>query len=265
MPRFAANLSFLFGEVEFLDRFDAAARAGFEAVEYLFPYAWTPEQLAERLQRHTLTQALFNAPPGDWDTGERGITCLPGREGEFQDSLETAITYAKALDCKNVHIVAGLMPQGADREVCEHVFRDNLRFACQAFAPHGLNVMIEPINQRDMPGFFLRDTRHAIAVIGDVNAANLKLQYDVYHAQISEGDLAVTIKNNLAHIGHVQIANPPDRHEPGEGEIDYGYLFGCLDAWGYGGWIGCEYRPATTTLDSFAWAAPYGIGPKAQE
>lgn len=262
MPRFNANLTYLFGEHAFLDRFAAARDAGFAAIEFLFPYQWTPEELAERLQLSGLVQVLFNSPPGDWDAGERGIACLPDREGEFQDSLETVIAYAKALDCKNVHVVAGMIRDGMKPEACERAFRDNLTFAAKAFAPHGITAMIEPINQRDLPGFFLRDSRHALAVMKDVGADNVKLQFDVYHAQITEGDLAITLRDSLPHIGHMQIANPPDRHEPGCGEIDYGYLFDRLDEWGYDGWIGCEYRPSTTTLKSLAWAAPYGIGSK---
>jgi hydroxypyruvate isomerase len=263
MPRFAANLTFLFGEHAFLDRFAAARDAGFRAVEFLFPYQWTPEELAERLHDNNLTQALFNAPPGDWDAGERGIACLPGRESEFEDSLETVMNYATALDCQSVHVVAGLIGEDMDRGACERTFRDNLSVAAKAFAPHGITAMIEPINQRDLPGFFLRDSQHALAVLNDVDADNVKLQFDVYHAQITEGDLAITLRDCLPHVGHMQIANPPDRHEPGCGEIDYAYLFDRLDEWGYDGWIGCEYHPSTATLDSLAWAAPYGIGPHA--
>jgi len=260
MPRFAANVSYLFGEHPFLDRFAAARAAGFQAVEFQFPYAWPADEVGERVRQNGLVQVLFNAPPGDYDAGERGIACLPGRETEFQDSLETIITYAQALDCSRVHIVAGLVGDGMDRDACERTYRDNLAVAAKTLASHGITVMIEPLNQRDQPGFFLRDTRHALAVMADVGADNVKLQYDLYHAQITEGDLAVTIRETLPHIGHIQIANPPGRNEPGAGEIDFAYLFDRLDEWGYDGWIGCEYRPSTTTLDSLAWAAPYGIG-----
>lgn len=264
MPKFAANLSFMFTELPFLDRFAAAAAAGFDAVEYLFPYDYPGEVLAARLQDAGLTQALFNSPAGDWTAGERGLACLPDRVEQFRAGVRKAIEYAGVLDCRRVHVMAGLADPGADPgadpATLSATYRDNLAYAAEAFAEHGITALIEPINQRDIPGFYLRDSGHALAVIAEVGRANLKLQYDVYHAQITEGDLAKTIEAAFDRIGHIQIANPPDRHEPDDGEINYPYIFALLDRLGFDGWIGCEYRPRAGTTEGLAWAAEYGIG-----
>ena len=260
MPKFAANLSFMFTEVPFLDRFAAAAAAGFKAVEYLFPYDYDGDELAARLAEAGLVQALFNTPPGDWAAGERGLACLPDRAGEFQAGVQAAIDYAGKLDCRRVHVMAGLITADADADAYAAAYRANLAHAADALAAHGITALIEPINQRDIPGFYLRDSGHALQVIEDVGRDNLKLQYDVYHAQITEGDLAKTIEAVLDTIGHMQIANPPDRHEPDDGEINYPYLFRLLDRLGYDGWIGCEYRPREGTTAGLGWAAEYGIG-----
>ncbi len=254
MPKFAANLSFLFNEVDFLNRFEAAARAGFKGVEYLFPYAWPAEEIGDRLTRHGLTQALFNLPPGNWEAGDRGIAAQPGREGEFQDSVATGLAYAQALGCRQVHAMAGLAPEGADRERMEQTYIDNLKFAARACAEQGVRLLIEAINTRDMPGYFLTHSRQAFQVIEAVGSDNLFFQYDIYHMQIMEGNLAATITANLDKIGHFQLAGVPGRHEPNVGEIHYPFLFDLLDDKGYDGWIGCEYRPKTTTTDGLGWA-----------
>ncbi len=260
MPKFAANLSFMFSKVELPERIAAAAAVGFRGVEYLFPYDYEPALLAERLQEAGLTQVLFNLPPGDWGAGERGIAALPGREGEAQDGMGRALDYARALGCKRLHALAGVVPEDADREACERVYRDNLRFAAAAAKEIGAEFLIEPINSRDMPGYFLTTTAQARQVIEDVASDNLFLQYDVYHCQIMEGDLSRTIAANLDIIRHFQISSVPDRHEPDEGEINYSHLFDLIDQSGYEGWIGCEYRPRGTTVEGLGWAKAYGIG-----
>ena len=260
MPRFAANLSFLFTEIDFLDRFAAAAAAGFRAVEFLFPYDHAASTLKSKLSAAGLEQALFNLPSGDWARGERGLAALPGREAEFRDGVARALDYARALGCKRLHAPAGIVAEGADAEACLHSYVANLTFACDQAAADGITICIEPINQRDMPGFYLRHTTQALTVMHMVRRPNLKLQYDVYHAQISEGDLATTLSAVIDHVGHVQIANPPLRHEPGEGEINYVYIFNLLDGLGYSGWVGCEYKPKGGTLDSLKWGRPFGIG-----
>ena len=257
MPKFAANLSMLFGEHDFLDRFQAAAEAGFEGVEYLFPYAYEKDALAERLSTHGLTQVLFNMPPGDWDAGERGLACLPDRRGEFQDGVGEAIAYAKALDCKMLHSMAGLAPEGADPAQLRACYVENLRFAAKATKEAGLSLLIEPINNRDIPGYYLNYSAQALDIIEEVGADNLFLQYDIYHMQIMEGDLAPTIEAKLPRIAHMQLADTPGRHEPGTGEINYPFLFDHIDRIGYTGWIGCEYKPAGTTAEGLDWFAPY--------
>ncbi len=257
MPRFAANLTMLFNEVDFLDRFAAAAGAGFRAVEYLFPYGYDKDELAEKLAEHGLSQVLHNLPAGDWAAGDRGLACLPGRVGEFQDGVGRAIDYARALGCPRVNCLAGIAPADADRDELRRTFVDNLRFAARELEQAGIVLLIEPINTRDIPGFYLNRSDQALTLIAEVGSANLKLQYDVYHMQIMEGDLAPTIERHLATIGHMQIADTPGRHEPGTGEINYGFLFDFIDASGYGGWIGCEYKPRTTTSDGLGWLAPY--------
>lgn len=260
MPRLAANLSLMFQELPFLDRFEAAAAAGFEAVEFLFPYAERMEDLAARLEAARLTQALFNLPPGDWEAGERGLAALPGREIEFRAGLMTALDYAKALGCRRLHAMAGIPPAGADAAVCEAVYIENLRYAADVAAEAGVALLIEPINGRDMPGYFVNRTAQARRIIDAVGSDNLFLQYDVYHAQISEGFLGETFGANRDIIRHVQVAGVPGRHEPDDRqEINYPFLFGLFDALGYDGWIGCEYSPRAGTLDGLRWAEPYGV------
>ncbi len=257
MPRFAANLTMLFNEVGFLDRFAAAAEAGFKGVEYLFPYAYPKEELVERLRAHGLTQALHNLPAGDWDAGDRGIGCHPDRIGEFQEGVGRAVDYASALGCPRVNCLAGIAPEGADPGVLRETFVANLKFAAGALASAGITLLIEAINTRDIPGFYLCRTDQALAIIDEADAPNLALQYDVYHMQIMEGDLAPTIERHLDRIGHIQISDTPGRHEPGTGEINYPFLFDHLDRLGYDGWVGCEYKPAAATADGLGWVRPY--------
>ena len=260
MPKFAANLSFIFQEVGFLERFAAAAACGFQGIEYLSPYEYPPEVIAEQLKRHGLEQALFNMPPGDWAAGERGIAALPGREQEFRDGVETALTYAKATNCRLVHAMAGLVPEGSDRAAAQRAYVANLRHAAERLAPESVTVVIEPINNRDIPGYYLNTTTQAMRVIDAVGHPNLKLQLDLYHVQIMEGDLAHRIRALAGRYPHVQIAGNPGRHEPDVGEINYPFLFDLLDELGYSGWIGCEYRPKGETRAGLGWARRYGIG-----
>jgi hydroxypyruvate isomerase len=260
VPKFAANLSFIFQEVGFLDRFAAAAASGFKGVEYLSPYEHPPEVIAEQLKRHGLEQALFNMPPGDWAAGERGIAALPGREQEFRDGVETALVYAKATGCRILHAMAGLWPQGHDRAEAERLYTANLRHAADRLAGEGLTLVIEPINNRDIPGYFLNTTTQAMSIIDRVGRPNLELQLDLYHVQIMEGDLAHRIRALAGHYPHVQIAGNPGRHEPDVGEINYPFLFDLFDELGYAGWIGCEYRPKGETRAGLGWAQRYGIG-----
>jgi len=263
MPKFAANLSMLYQEHAFLDRFEAAANDGFKAVEYLFPYAFAKEDVAARLQAHGLQQVLFNAPPGNWDAGERGLACLSGRETEFRTGIVQALEYAAALACPRVHVMAGLLPAGTPHEALYPTYINNLRWAAGEAAKQGVDVLIEPINTRDIPGFYLNRQDAAHAVLADVGAPNLKVQMDLYHCQIVEGDLAMKIRHDLptGGVGHIQIAGVPQRHEPDLGEINYPYLFALLDELGYSGWIGCEYRPANTqaggTSAGLGWLKPY--------
>jgi hydroxypyruvate isomerase len=257
MPRFAANLTMLFNEVDFLDRFAAAALAGFRGVEYLFPYDYDKDELANQLAAHGLGQVLHNLPAGDWAAGERGLACLPDRVGEFQDGVGLAIDYALTLGCPRLNCLAGIAPEGADPDIVRQTLIENLRFAAQELANVNIALLTEPINTRDIPGFYLNRSDQALAIIAEAGTANLQLQYDVYHMQIMEGDLAPTIERHLAAIGHMQIADTPGRHEPGTGEINYGFLFDFIDACGYDGWIGCEYKPRTTTEAGLSWLAPY--------
>jgi hydroxypyruvate isomerase len=259
MPKFAANLTMLYNEVDFLDRFDAAAKSGFAGVEYLFPYAYPKEQLAERLAKHKLTQVLHNLPAGDWAGGERGIACHPDRVGEFQDGVGKAIDYANALGCKQVNCLAGIAPAGVASEKVRGTFVANLRFAADKLGAAGIKLLIEPINTYDIPGFWLSRTQQALDVIRDVGSNNLYLQYDIYHMQRMEGELANTIKAHLPQIAHVQLADNPGRNEPGTGEINYRFLFGYIDSIGYEGWIGCEYKPKGKTIDGLVWRAAHGI------
>ena len=273
MPQFAANLSLLYPELAFLDRFEAAAQDGFKAVEYLFPYAFAPRDIATRLQANGLQQVLFNAPPGGtdavsiqqaWDAGSRGLACLPGREAEFQAGVALALDYATALNCPRLHLMAGLIPPGLGRESAQTTYLANLRWAAQEAVKHGVEVLIEPINPRDMPGFFLNRQDHAHALVAEVGAPNLKVQMDLYHCQIVEGDLAMKLRHYLptGRVGHIQIASVPERHEPDGGELNYPYLFALLDELGYPGWVGCEYRPQRGvqpggTSAGLGWLKPY--------
>jgi hydroxypyruvate isomerase len=259
VPKFAANLSFIFQEIGFLDRFAAAARCGFKAVEYLGAYDHRPETVAARLEENGLTQALFNMPPGDWAQGERGMAALPGREAEFRAGVDTALAYAKATKCRLLHAMAGLVPEGSGRGEAERVYAENLRYAAGRLAPEGIAVVIEPINNRDIPGYFLNTTSQAMAVIERVGHPNLQLQLDLYHVQIMEGDLAHHIRALAGRYPHIQIAGNPGRHEPDIGEINYPFLFDLLDEIGYSGWIGCEYRPQNETRAGLGWAARWGI------
>jgi hydroxypyruvate isomerase len=259
MPKFAANLSMMFQEVAFLDRFEAAAAAGFRAVEYLFPYEVPAAEIAKRLKQHGLVQALFNLPPGDWAAGERGLAALPGREADFMAGAERALGYALETGCKHLHVMAGLWPAGRDKSAGKPVYVANLRRAADLARPHGIKLLIEPINLRDIPGYFLNTSGQAIDIIDQVERDNVKLQLDLYHCQIMEGDLAVHIRRLHGRYAHVQIAGVPERHEPDRGEINYAYLFELFDEVGYDGWIGCEYRPAAGTLAGLGWARRWGI------
>jgi len=253
MPRFAANLTMLFNELAFLDRFEAAANAGFKGVEYLFPYGYDAAALAERLDRLQLVQVLHNLPAGDWEKGERGIACHPDRVGEFQDGVGRAIDYARLLGCKQVNCLAGVQPAGADADAVHRTFVENLRFAADKLKGAGIRLLIEPVNTRDIPGFHLNRTEQAIAILDEVGSDNLFLQYDIYHAQRMEGELANTIERHLARIAHIQLADNPGRNEPGTGEINYPWLLRHIDRLGYDGWIGCEYKPAADTRAGLGW------------
>jgi hydroxypyruvate isomerase len=250
MPRFAANLSMLYPELEFPDRFEAAAKDGFEAVEYLFPYAWDAREIAARLKANGLQQVLFNAAPGDWDGGEKGLACLPGREADFRRSIDQALAYAQALECPRVHVMAGLVPAGSTRESLRATYVANLRQAAQVAARQGVDLLLEPINTRDIPGFFLNRQDDAHQLLAEIGASNVKVQFDLYHCQIVEGDVAMKIRKYLptGRVGHFQIAGVPQRHEPDLGELNCPYLFGVIDEvaaqCGWQGWVGCEYRPA---------------------
>lgn len=261
MPKFAANLTMMFNEVPFPQRFAAAAKAGFEGVEFLFPYDHAPHEVAQWLGENGLTNALFNMPPGDWANGERGLASLPGREAEFHAGVARALEYAQALGTKRLHAMAGLLPAGAPRERHREVFIDNLRYAARELGRHGITLLIEPINPRDMPGYFLSSQAEAHAIRAAVGEPNLQVQLDFYHAQIVEGDLAMGLRKHFAGVGHVQIASVPERHEPDEGEVNYAYLFRLLDEMGYEGWVGCEYRPRGRTEDGLGWMA--ALNPRA--
>jgi hydroxypyruvate isomerase len=257
MPRFSANLTFLFTELPFLDRLAAARRAGFPGVEYMSPYGEAKGEIAARLRDEGLTQVLFNLPSGDWGAGERGIAILPDRVEEFRRGVASAIDYAKALDCKLINCIAGVAPQGADAGALRATLVANLAYAAGELAKENIRLLIEPINTRDIPGFFLTHSAQALGLIEEVGSDNLFVQYDIYHMQIMEGDLARTIETHLPHIAHIQLADNPGRHEPGTGEINYPFLFGHLDRIGYSGWVGCEYRPTTTTDAGLGWLKAY--------
>lgn len=253
MPKFAANLTMLFTELPFMQRFEAAARAGFQAVEYLFPYAFGKEELAAALRANRLQQVLHNLPAGDWEAGERGIACHPGRVAEFRAGVADAIAYATALQCPQLNCLAGKLPAGTRVQDAHATLVDNLRFAARELARAGLELRVEPVNSFDIPGFLLTRTDQALALMDEVDAGNLKLQYDIYHAQRMEGELANTLTRHLARIGHIQLADTPGRGEPGTGEIHYAWLLRHIDALGYTGWIGCEYKPRAATLEGLGW------------
>lgn len=253
MPTFAANLSMLFTELPFPDRFAAARGAGFRFVEYLFPYDFPAEELRGLLAANGLTQVLFNLPCGDWAAGERGIAGLPGRQAEFRDGVAKALDYAATLGVTRLNCLAGKLPEGADVEEACAVLAENVMFAADALAAKGLTLVIEAINRFDIPGFMLNRTSQVMALLDMINRPNAAMQYDVYHAQREEGELAATIAANMARIGHIQIADNPGRHQPGTGEINYPFLFAELDRLGYAGYVGLEYVPAPDTLGSFGW------------
>lgn len=257
MPKFAANLSYLFLDAVFQDRFARAAAAGFRAVEFHFPYAYDKTELVERAGSAGVEVALFNLPAGDWDKGDRGLACIPSRVSEFRDGVGRAIEYAKALGCKRVNCLSGITPERGAPVKLRETFVSNIRFAAGELGREGIMMMMEPVNTRSMPGNYLRHSGQAFALMDEARSANIRLQYDLFHMQIMEGDLAHTITENIARIGHFQIADVPDRHEPGTGEINFPYLFDVIDRTGYDGWIGCEYVPTGRTEDGLGWLQPY--------
>ncbi len=259
MPRLAANLSMLFNEVGFLDRFDAAARAGFAAVEFLFPYAHPAAELKARLTANGLRQVLFNTPPGDWARGERGLAALPGRQAEFRDGVQLALEYATALDCRLVHCMAGIPGPEVPFATAAAVYAANLAWAAGQAQAAGVRLAVEPINHRDMPGFHLNTMAQAASVVAAIGGDRLGLQFDIYHCQVTEGDLTRRIEAYLPIIAHMQLADVPGRHEPGTGEIGWEYVFRRIDSLGYGGWVGCEYRPAGDTVTGLAWREKYNV------
>jgi 2-dehydrotetronate isomerase len=258
MPRFAANLTMMYGEHPFPDRFAAAAKDGFKAVEYLFPYEYPAKDLAKWLCEHGLTQMLLNAPPGNWAAGERGLASLPGKEAEFRAGIQTALEYAQTLGCPRVHVMAGVEPAGADCAAMRGTFKANLAWAAELAAPAGVQLLIEPINTRDMPGYFLNRQDVAHALVDEIGSPVVKVQMDLYHCQIVEGDVSMKLRKYLSgagrkNVGHIQIASVPERNEPDRGELNYDYLFDLIDELGYDGWIGCEYRPRAGTSEGLAW------------
>jgi hydroxypyruvate isomerase len=253
MPRFAANLTMLFNELPFMQRFEAAAKAGFAGVEYLFPYAFDKKELAAALRANGLDQVLHNLPAGDWESGERGIGCHPERAGEFREGVARAIDYASALGCPQVNCLLGKLPEGVTGTDARKVVVDNLRFAATELQAAGIRLLIEPVNSFDIPGFYLTRTDQALSLIDEVGSSNLLLQYDIYHAQRMEGELGNTLTKNIARIGHIQLADNPGRGEPGTGEINYPWVFRHIDSLGYAGWIGCEYKPRGATVDGLQW------------
>ena len=259
MSKLAANLTMLFTELPFLERFAAARHAGFDAVEFLFPYSYSVEQIAQQLKTHALTLVLHNLPAGDWAAGERGIACHPARVSEFRAGVADAIRYASALGVRQVNCLAGIAPQDASAEKARQTLVDNLRFAAAALQESGIRLLIEPINTFDIPGFFLSGTQQALDLIAASGSDNIFIQYDIYHMQRMEGELSATLRANLARIGHIQLADNPGRGEPGTGEINYRHLFQLLDEVGYAGWIGCEYKPKSGTLEGLGWRAAHGL------
>lgn len=272
MPKFAANLHYLFAEVPFLDRFELAARAGFRAVEFQVPYDYPKAELVARLRGNDLTMVLFDAPMGNWDAGDRGLTAVPGREAEFRASLDQVVAYGEALACETVHCMAGVVGPGQDYQAAEAVYLRNLEYAAGFLQKHGIAVVIEPINKKmglvkngpsyttqGMHGYFLNHTEHARRILDRLAHPNLFLHLDIYHMQMLEGHLAETLEANIGITRHIQIAGVPGRHEPDVGEIHYPFLFDLLDSLGYAGWVGCEYRPRAGTLPGLKWASKYGI------
>jgi hydroxypyruvate isomerase len=257
MPRFAANLSMMFNEVPFLDRFALAAKAGFKGVEFLFPYDHPAAEIAARLKDNGLQQVLFNAPAGDFGKGERGMAAIPGKQAAFRDSIKIALEYANVLACPRLHIMAGLKPEGVAHDTLTAVYGANLAYAAEECAKAGVKPIIEPINHRDIPGFFLNTTDQAAAIIAAIGPEKLGLQFDLYHCQITEGDVVKRVEKHLPLIAHMQVADTPGRHEPGTGEVNWPFVFKTIDALGFRGWIGCEYRPAGETLAGLSWFAPY--------
>ena len=259
MPRLAANLSMMFNEVPFLDRFAAARKAGFEGVEFLFPYEFSPAALRERLDGEGLTQVLFNMPPGDWAAGERGMASLPGRETEFRESVKKALEYAAALNCRQVHCMAGIVPQGLSPTTAAAIYAANLARAAEEAKPAGVRLVIEPINHRDMPGYFLNTQAQGAAFVEAIGFDRLGLQFDVYHVQVTEGDITKRMEQFMPVIAHMQIADVPARNEPGTGEIGWRYVFDRMDQLGYKGWVGCEYRPAGDTVAGLNWRERFDV------
>lgn len=259
MTKLAANLTMLFNELPFLDRFEAAAKAGFRGVEFLSPYAYHIDQIADRLNLYQLELVLHNVPSGDWEAGERGIACHPGRVSEFREGIDEAILYARALGVKQVNCLAGIVPQGVHREAAQEAFVSNLAFAAGKLKEAGVRLLIEPVNTFDIPGFFLSRTAQALSLIRDTGSDNLFLQYDIYHMQRMEGELLNTIQANLPSIRHIQLADNPGRFEPGTGEINYRVVLAQLDAMGYQGWVGCEYKPRAGTVNGLGWRAEIGV------
>ncbi|MGM0561361.1 MAG: 2-oxo-tetronate isomerase [Pseudomonadota bacterium] len=259
MPRLAANLSFMFTEWPFLERFDVAAACGFTGVEYLSPYDIPAQELAKRLKDAGLQTVLFNLSPGDRDVGERGLAALPGRQAEFRETLQQALEYAAILDCRQLHVMAGIPHADEPHAVCREVYLDNLRQASEEAAKAGCRLLIEPINQQDMPGYFLSLQEDAMTLLSEVGADNLGLQFDLYHCQIMQGDLERRLRAQMPQIFHIQVAGVPGRHEPSVGEVNYPYLFNVMDELGYDGWVGCEYHPLAGTLEGLDWAQAYGI------
>ena len=257
MPHFAANLTMMFTELPFLERFGAAAAAGFEAIEFLLPYDYAKEELADLLEQYGLTLVLHNLPCGNWAGGDRGIGSLPGRIEEFRAGVSQGIEYATALGCRQLNCLAGIPPAGVSPELARATLVDNLRFAAPLLDATGITLLLEPVNSRDVPGFFLDRTRPALDIMAEVGAPNLRLQYDIYHAQVMEGDIANSITAFLDRIGHIQLADNPGRHEPGTGELNYPFLFDLLDELGYAGWVGCEYKPRGETKAGLGWLNPY--------
>lgn len=261
MPKLAANLSFLFQDIPFLDRFAAAAQVGFRGVEYVSPYDYPPEDIARCLTEAHVEQVLFNLGLGEWKAGERGLAALPGREQDFAESVELALEYARVLGCAQVHAMAGVPATDTPSSDCEAVYVHNLRAAAARLQSHGIRLLIEPINTRDMPGYFLDTSCQARRIMEAVGSDNLFLQLDLYHCQVMRGDLAHAIETHYDYTSHIQIAGNPHRHEPDIGEIHYPYLFDLIDRLGYTGWIGCEYHPRAGTVAGLGWAKPYGIIP----